>query len=614
MDTHTPGRRAEVYRRRLVVGTLAAVLIGLFAGIIFAGASTWYAYNQTFGARSAAKGWLQREGASYSVDVYDELLAVRRLEIYCLRFSAGLISKDEFNLLRRQADSTIEHFAPGTVLGKAAAAHESYPIAYESVRAFLQAAKQLENGAVSIAQANLAGEEAAKSWSALTVASTTAEFAARDLMSQAIADFRPLAVRAFVIGSILLALLAAASIVAAYAAWRAWQAERRRFDRFEVLLATVGHDLRSPLQALVGAAKLAAADTVSSEREKFVHIVHERSAFFTRLLDDLVNLARSESLSFVPAPVDLAAWFEAATVRYRQAAEAKNLVFEARLSTQRQFILFDSHRLTQCADNLVSNAVRYTDHGHVRFTVRCDPSAAAGNDGTLTIEVSDTGRGIAASDKRRIFQPFVRVETGVKGMGIGLSMVASLASRLGGSVSVQSELRHGSTFTFSVPIVEAPPPASAPADSAAASLLHSRSHQPASVPRVLVVDDDPHITQVVGGLLPHMGFAADVAIGGRKGLELAEQGGYCAVLTDLQMPEVDGFDLAKALRAKAKPCPMLIAMTAYTTKPAADHRSAVFDAMLRKPFKDEELVDLLDRAATRWADLTSSTRQPSLTE
>ena len=602
-------RRLDARRRWLWAGALGVLLTALFVGIIYSGARTWWAYNETFGASSASKGWLQREGASYSVDVYDELLAVRRLEIYCLRFAGKSMSKGQFNLLRRQVVGSMLNFAPDSVLAQAVSAHASFPEAYSSMQAFLKAAEGLENGQVTIDEVTTRGEAAGQAWGRLTVDSNDAEFAARDGMGRAIVEFRPLALRAFSIGAVLLTLLALATVAAGYAAWRAWKAERRRFDRFEVLLATVGHDLRSPLQALVGAAKLAAADTVVSEREKFVRIVHERSAYFTRLLDDLVNLARSESMAFLPAPVNLAAWFEAAASRYRVAVESKHLTFGSRLAADHPFVAFDSHRLTQCADNLVFNAVRYTEKGTVTFAVRFElGEELASGEGKLTIEVTDTGRGIAPGDRERIFEPFVRVDSAVRGMGIGLSMVASLARRIGGSIAVKSFLGQGSTFTFTAPVMVAPPPQpAAPAESVTARVVKASSPGTisAAVPRVLVVDDDPHITQVVGGLLPHMGFAADVAIGGRAGLERAKSNVYCAVLTDLQMPELDGFELASAIRSSADPCPMLIAMTAYTAKPSADHRAASFDAMLRKPFDEDELVELLDRAATRWAELAS---------
>lgn len=599
-------RSADFYHKRwAIIGILCSVLVLLFAGIMFAGASTWYAYNQTFGAKSAAKGWLQQEGASYNIDVYDQLMAVKRLEIYCLLYSTKQIEQNQFNLLRRQASSTLTNFEPGSVLAQSVSSHESFKPAYEAMQGFIKIAEALEEGRADIKDVLPLGTEAARAWGELTVDANTREFAARDGMSRAIVDFRPLAVRAFTISSILLALLAISTAAAAYAAWRAWKAERRRFDRFEILLATVGHDLRSPLQALVGAAKLAAADTVVAEREKFVRIVHERSAYFTRLLDDLVNLARSESLSFVGSPINLNEWFDTASARYRQAAESKGLEFSAILDSQATTIVFDSHRLTQCADNLISNAIRYTETGSVRFEIKCEKNADS--EAILTMIVSDTGRGIALADQGRIFEPFVRVDSAVRGMGIGLSMVASLARRIGGSVDVKSALNQGSVFTFTAPvsITTAPLEAACLDD----SKVTPKTIMEASVPRVLVVDDDPYITQVVGGLLPHMGFAADTALGGRTGLELALKNQYCAILTDLQMPDLDGFELAASVRSAKTPCPVLIAMTAYTSKPSADDRAKVFDVMLRKPFDGDELGDLLDNAATRWESLTLNTRR-----
>lgn len=607
-------REGGSYRRRwLLIGALGALLVLLFGGIVVAGARTWIAYNETFGARTADEDWLHREFASYSVDVSNELLAVRRLEIHCLRFAAKISSKEEFNLHRRQVASTLTDFGPGSILERFVAAHASFPPAYEAVQRFQKAAEGLEMGEVSIDEAYARGEEAATAWGKLTVEAQDKDYAARDGMEKSIVEFRPLAVRTFILTSVLMGLCILAFVVAAYATARAlqaerlrFQAERLRFDRFELLLATVGHDLRSPLLALVGAAKLAAADTLPSERDKFVRIVHERSAFFTRLLDDLVDLARSESLSFVATSLDLSTWFETAASRYRQAVEAKQLTFNASLAAPVPRIVFDPHRLTQCADNLVFNAVRYTEQGSVSFVVRCEPGAQLGAECKLTIEVTDTGRGIAVADQARIFEPFVRVDSAVKGMGVGLSMVASLARRVGGAVAVRSALGQGSTFTFTAPVAADDSPSSGNASESPADREKVATGGGASravVPRVLVVDDDEHITQVVGGLLPHMGFAADVAIGGQAGLALAKQNSYCAVLTDIQMSDLDGFELAEALRASLDPCPMLIAMTAYTAKPAADERSRVFDAMLRKPFDEDELGELLDKAATRWGAL-----------
>jgi signal transduction histidine kinase/CheY-like chemotaxis protein len=595
---------------RKLIWSLGVLLVALFAAIGVEGSRTWKAYGETFGARDASKDWLSRKLTSYSVDTYEELLAIKRLQIYCLRFAQGSMDIDDFNIHRRQVIGSFATFKPGTLIEKEISAHESFAPAWTAVQAFLDAARELEEGKQKIGPVFDIGEEAAAAWGKLAGDAITREFEQRDGMEKAIVEFRPIAVRSFVVISILLALCAIAIAAAGYAAHLAWQAERRRFDRFELILATVGHDLRSPLQALVGAAKLAAADAVPAEREKFVNIVHERSAFFTRLLDDLIDLSRSTSLSFVPVHVDLAAWFDVATSRYRQAVEAKGLAFSSALHVQYSPILFDAHRLTQCADNLVFNAIRFTDEGSVDFKVRT--VMFAGNELRLEIEVSDTGRGIDPSDQGRIFEPFVRVEQSHAGMGLGLSMVASLASSLGGRAHVvRSAPGYGSTFLFSVPVERSQlaarnareePLRSVPV--AADAVDHKSTG--VTVPRVLVIDDDPLITQVVSALLPHMGFDADVAVGGHAGLKMAAERSYCAVITDIQMPEVDGFELAKALRHSGQPCPMLIALTAYTAREDVADRAGVFDALLRKPFDELELAELLDRAAIRWSSTTAA--------
>ena len=251
------------------------------------------------------------------------------------------------------------------------------------------------------------------------------------------------------------------------------------------------------------------------------------------------------------------------------------------------------------------NAIRYTDTGSVGLHVRLRTEASPGS-AMLELEVVDTGRGIAVADQTRIFEPFVRVEGDAKGMGVGLSMVANLAHSQSGSVAVvKSALGEGSTFLLCLPASVSEIQVELSSDEidryGVPSIPPSSRSVVTSVPRVLVVDDDPLITQVVAGLLPHMGFAADDAVGGRAGLKMALENSYCAVITDVQMPDIDGFELAKTLRENASPCPMLIALTAYTTRKAVIDRSDVFDAVLRKPFDEVELAELLDQAAMRWS-------------
>jgi signal transduction histidine kinase/CheY-like chemotaxis protein len=606
MPAAPPSRgRSRLANPQRFIWPLGILLVVLFAAIGAEGFRTWNAYEDTFGAKNASKDWLNRKLTSYSVDTYEELMAIKRLQNYCLQFALGMMDRDDLNIHRRQVVGAFSAFKPGTLIEKEVSTHASFQPAWAAAQRFLDAAKDLEEGKQKIGPVFDIGDEAAAAWGKLAEDAITREFHQRDGMEKAIVDFRPIAVRSFWVISVLVALCALAIGAAAYTARVAWQAERRRFDRLELILATVGHDLRSPLQALVGAAKLAAADAVPAEREKFVGIVHERSAFFTRLLDDLIDLSRSASLSFVPVHVDVAAWFEMACTRYRQAAQAKGLDFICSLSNEVDAILFDTHRLTQCADNLVFNAIRYTDKGSVALNVRVRREASQ-KPATLELEVVDTGRGIAAADQTRIFEPFVRVDGDAKGMGIGLSMVANLARSQNGTVSVaKSAIGQGSTFLLRLPAnISDLPAESTPAEidmSAVPSNPTPSRSVVTSAPKVLVVDDDRLITEVVAGLLPHMGFAAERAVGGEEGLRMALENSYCAVITDVQMPDIDGFELAKRLRERVHPCPTLIALTAYTTAKAVVERSDVFDAVLRKPFDELELAELLDQAAMRWS-------------
>jgi signal transduction histidine kinase/CheY-like chemotaxis protein len=374
----------------------------------------------------------------------------------------------------------------------------------------------------------------------------------------------------------------------------------------------VGHDLRSPLQGLVGAAKLAALNESASERVRFADIVQERSSYFTRLLDDLTNLSRGDALSFHHDAMDIGAWCDSAATRYRQLAEAKGLSFRSRCDVAHKFILFDRERLTQVVDNLMSNALRYTKEGFIDFDVFCKNFSHQSKDCVLTIQVRDTGSGIPNADQARVFEPYVRLNESVPGMGLGLGVVASVARSVGGSVTVVSDVGVGSTFTFAVPVPiasavnplpeerrSAHPITAAPIDVIPAPQCVTRK-----APAVLVVDDDPVIAEVLGALIPHMGFQTTIARSGLEGIACASGDSFVAILTDMQMPHMSGEEMALHIRGLLKPCPTIISMTAYGGANPQFNRSC-FDAVLIKPVNDAELLSLLDAAATRWTEITA---------
>jgi signal transduction histidine kinase len=225
------------------------------------------------------------------------------------------------------------------------------------------------------------------------------------------------------------------------------------------VLATVGHDLRSPLQTLVSAAEVASTHADASMRHRFAGIVFERSEFFTRQLNDLLVLASEQSLSFNKAAMDLHSWLDALKPRYTAEAQEKALTFTVEQHLERAIVMFDRHRLTQLTDNLVANAIRYTNQGRVTLTIQTTSKELSNSTGMdagpsaclLVITVTDTGLGIASGDQRRIFEPFTRLNTQVAGAGLGLSVVANIAQAAGGSIRVTSSVGQGTRFSFEAP-------------------------------------------------------------------------------------------------------------------------------------------------------------------
>jgi signal transduction histidine kinase/CheY-like chemotaxis protein len=596
----TSSQRRQRRLRRLVYSGLGALI--LFVGVAASLAQLWNAYTKTIGAFADDRLLLHDNVATYSIDASDQLLGILRLRVATLEYGSGMIDVERLALVRKQVSGAVAALAPQTQMGVGLSVHESYAPAYSATLQFIDAVAALESARLSVAATSDAGEKARESWELLMRDAINTEFRQRDAMENAIVTYRPLAERTFAIAAVVLALFVAATCLAVYSSWRFLRAETRRFDEFERLLAAIGHDLRTPLQALTGAARLAAVSADETERRKFASIVSERAGYFSRLLDDLIDLARSHSLSFIAAPVDIGEWFATATERYRYQVEAKGLTFVSSLQGASGQIMFDAHRLTQVADNLLINAVRYTAKGSVTFAV--DVTRFDGDPrGALTIRVHDTGIGIAAADQERIFLPFVRLGVAEKGIGIGLSVVSNLAKAVGGSIRVESQLGKGSVFTFTAPFtsVDQAVAESQPVSLAASTPRQDGSIKPLKTPSILVIDDDPLILEVMKPILSMMGYRADVALSGREALQLALVRDYCAVVTDIEMPTMDGFALATELRAQLRPCPALIALTAYIGRSDGDARRDVFDAILKKPFDEQRLAQLLDDASARWA-------------
>ena len=598
-------RRSIRLKRWLTVSAASSILI-LFGLIAYQFVSTWKDYKEHLGASSATESWLNRKLISYkSIDSYDMLLALRRLEAATLRHAVGNMSQKDLSDQRKQVASMFVHFAPGSIFYKDFLVdYPSFDPAYQSTLTFLNTAQKFEDRLQTIDVVLESADTALGDWMMFTQDTIRVEIELRDGMESTIISFRPLAERTFWIISILLSLFAAASLAAIYAGWGLIKGEQRRFSRFELLVSSVGHDLLSPLQAIQGAGSLLATELSPEKRQRFAGIIRLSSQTLARLVGDILQISQDKALDIRPRAVHLEDLFSQIASAFEARVEAKGLAFRRNFQLQGAEVKVDPERLSQCVGNLLDNALRYTELGSVTLHCRLDLPGKELSAPHLIVEVSDTGLGIPIEDQSRVFEPFEQVQAVKKqGMGLGLSIVRNIVTVMHGEIRLESVHQRGSKFTVTLPVelvqssmAEAAAPVPAPVP------------QPQAVPAkpggaaILVVDDDELIRISVVEILRGAGYSTDDAPSGEDALTKVLAGTYQAVVTDIQMGGMDGFELAQSIRQQKAARPYLIAMTAHTRNLGSGPKAAMFDGFLGKPFSAESLLEQLDKARGRAGD------------
>ena len=311
----------------------------------------------------------------------------------------------------------------------------------------------------------------------------------------------------------------------------------------EKLMMAVTHDIKAPLGSVMGYIDLLERLTTDRRQELYLHNMKESSEHLLALVNSLLDFYRldinkTEVNRVEFNPVQL---FE--TIRAGFAAQAAAKGLELRMVAAQaaaRNVSGDAFHIRQIADNLISNALKFTDRGSV--TIRVDRA-----DGLLVFSVRDTGRGIGREEKERIFGAFVRLSSarGVDGFGLGLSIVDRLVKLLDGKISLESRLGEGSRFIVSVPVAEAP-------DRGAAADESPAPAQPRCPGvRVLLVDDDPLQLEMTAAMCRRAGMAPEACQYPEYAAKLVGEGRFDVVLTDIQMPGADGFSVREAVRRAA---------------------------------------------------------------
>lgn len=451
----------------------------------------------------------------------------------------------------------------------------------------------------------------------------------RDSMQQAIN--KAMEARQYLLWQIgLLAVVAIiAAIILLWYIWRDTQKERiyrenlenaneeirRIMQQREHLLLTITHDIKAPAASISGFIDLM-KDYVNDARgaECLVNIkrsAHHLSHLVAALLDyhQLENgLMKVHSTDFSPKEL-VAESVEGMRVQ----AESKGLKISYEIKEKEHNALYnaDAFRIRQILDNLISNAIKYTDKGSIMVSMSIRQKRNAyniienKNAYLLTLDVTDTGKGMTTEERQKVFQAFTRLKNaqGIEGTGLGLSITHELATLLGGEIHVKSEVGKGSTFTATIPIELA--------DTSQTKVCHSHNEldekpsedapktSPSSTEKLLILDDDKLQLQLLQEMLRRLAgdswqvFACNHVT---DALTLLHNEQPAIMLMDIEMPEMSGKDLIKHINHNNM---KVIAMTAHDTSIKEELREAGFDDCLFKPFSQESLQKVLHLASEK---------------
>lgn len=353
------------------------------------------------------------------------------------------------------------------------------------------------------------------------------------------------------------------------------------------MMLTIAHDLRSPLATIRATAELLPGEKERAGQEEYAENIRHASDYMLSLVDTLMNFylldtgqARENISVFC-----LETLFREITNNYMPLVQKKGLQLLTRYSGMNAIVSCDKEHLQQIVNNLLSNALKFTGKGYVRLE-------ATFNVGELCIKVQDTGAGMNDEEQKRIFDAFERLDNarGVSGFGLGLAIVSRLVSQLGGSIGVESHPGKGSCFRVSLPL--------SPADSSSLKEeLQSPSDYQTEGLRILLLDDDPRQLSVTREIFRRNRVECDCYTDFRQVVAKLRDEDYDALLTDIRMPDMDGFGLLELLRSSNMERAGTIPVIAVTAdmNPEEEYLSRGFAGCIRKPFRMNELLETVSR-------------------
>jgi len=391
-----------------------------------------------------------------------------------------------------------------------------------------------------------------------------------------------------------------AELIQAAGEQRAAAASRAKSE----FVANMSHEIRTPMNAVLGVAYLLGNTELSAQQQEYVDMIRSSGNVLLGILNDVLDFSKIEAgrMELAPSTFKLDEVLEAVSTVMTPNAAARGIQLTvAADAAVPQTVVGDAMRLQQILINLLGNAIKFTEHGHVALRVERSANGMAGYAGDavgLRFVVRDTGIGMDLEQQSRLFEAFNQADASTTrrfgGTGLGLAICRRLAELMGGGIAVSSTPGKGSEFVVTLPFllpqaeVVAPP---APADEQAAE-------QCLKGLRLLLVEDHPLNQVVARGMLEYAGASVDVAENGQLAVDRlrAHPTDYDIVLMDVQMPVMDGFAATGAIRQELKLDLPILAMTAGVMQSEQERCIAAgMNDFIAKPIDVEQMLDIISR-------------------
>ncbi len=363
-------------------------------------------------------------------------------------------------------------------------------------------------------------------------------------------------------------------------------------------LATMSHEIRTPMHGIIAQIDLLRGTPLDRDQREGIDVISQSAEALVSIINDILDYEKVEAgrIELNIGPTDVREVVNGVTTLLSAQAAGKGLSINATVDPlMPQRVLGDGSRLRQVLLNLANNAVKFTSVGSVDLEVRHDRDSAGAD--VVSFEVRDTGQGIPRDRLESIFDPFVQAKAGQDGTGLGLAIAHRLVGLMGGALTVTSIVGEGSRFRFAIPmqavsenwdaVTRVAPPEPAPAELTA-----------------LIVDDSDASRALLGRQVARLGVPHRAVASGAEALDaLSHRVRYTSVLLDLDMPGMDGFEVAAAIRgsqdARISRIPIIALTTQADQDLAAKCRAAAMDGLITKPVDLSELRDQFERLHVR---------------